>query len=178
MVSAPEPNPQGRPGGTVHPPSIDPLSAPSVHVPDLLPAEAQLSVPQAAEVTGQHEATIYRHARKGVYANATKDTLGAWWIPVTDLVAAGELDPTRVDDAAPHVAAREAVARVHDLEDEVRELNRQKWELEIRLEDKVREIDLITASKDREIDLLTKSNQDLSVALTALSSRPGLRSAS
>ena len=68
-------------------------------------AERMVTRREAAKLTAFSYDTIRRCQDDGAYPNAVLDENGTWLIPVSDLVAAGDLDPT-----SPHEASAPAVS--------------------------------------------------------------------
>ena len=72
---------------------------------------------EAAELRGCSTDTIRRSQNAGEYPNHRTDDDGVWRIPLSDLVAAGHLDPTAsVAAAAPHDTDLAAVSHIARLE--------------------------------------------------------------
>jgi hypothetical protein len=58
-----------------------------------MPSDQNVNRSRAAELCGVSVDSVRRRQRAGDYPNQFKDDT-CWWIPVSDLVAAGHLDPT------------------------------------------------------------------------------------
>ena len=72
---------------------------------------------EAAELRGCSTDTIRRSQNAGEYPNHRTDDDGVWHIPLSDLVAAGHLDPTAsVSAPAPHDTDLAAVSHIARLE--------------------------------------------------------------
>jgi hypothetical protein len=88
--------------------------------PDRLPADSELTVAEAALVAGKSFDTIKRKRAAGAYPGAHRragDGRETWLIPVTDLVAAGDLPATALVDPAGYTAEIRETRRVQDLQD-------------------------------------------------------------
>ena len=92
-------------------------------------AERMVTRREAAKLTAFSYDTIRRRQDDGVYPNAVLDEHGTWLIPVSDLVAAGDLDPTSSHDASSSTVSggSDVDARVAVLQ---AELERAQAELE------------------------------------------------
>ena len=77
-------------------------------------AERMVTRREASKLTAFSYDTIRRRQDDGAYPNAVLDENGTWLIPVSDLVAAGDLDPT-----APHEAPAPALSGGSDVDTRV-----------------------------------------------------------
>jgi hypothetical protein len=73
--------------------------------------QRELTREQAADACACHVDTIRRYERAGKLPNRRQDEGGKWHLPVTDLVAAGLLDPVASHDALPEIAERSKAQR-------------------------------------------------------------------
>lgn len=86
--------------------------------PDRLAADCELTVAEAARVTGKSFDTIKRKRAAGGYPGAHRragDGRETWLIPVTDLVAAGDLPATALVDPAAYTAQLREDRRAQEL---------------------------------------------------------------
>ena len=104
-----------------------------------------LSISEAARATGKSIPTIRNYLDKGKLPNAKSKPKGsskAWFIPLTDLVAAGLLDKV----STPSEQALAPVSEVMELREQVAALKAENNQLRERLDDlKQSRADLIAA---------------------------------
>lgn len=111
--------------------------------PTRLTPSATVSIQEAARLCGVSDDTINRRLKDGTLAGAYRrpgDRTRAWAIPVTDLVAAGLLDPSVVDTASSVLAAQSAAAEILDLRLRVARLETQVDSLQDRLRERNEDI--------------------------------------
>jgi excisionase family DNA binding protein len=127
-----------------------------------LAGEDLLSVTEAADLTSVPRSTMARWVREGRFPRATVLQLGqiraAWYIPITDLIAAGLVTRRRARDVPVTRAGRVVVA-----------------ELERRIAGLTRDLDRARADVER-LTLLTREQQAIIVDLRRRRPSPRSRS--
>ncbi|WKN47473.1 AlpA family transcriptional regulator [Nocardioides sp. Arc9.136] len=80
-----------------------------------------LTLLEVADLLGKHLDTVKAWNTAGRFPNRVQDSTGrkAWRIPVSDLVAAGLLDPSRVEDVANAVKASRESRKVQHLRETI-----------------------------------------------------------
>jgi hypothetical protein len=97
------------------------LSASLAPTPADLHPEATLPLSDIAALTGRHRATIKNWNKWGRWPNAVQDTdgRGQWRVPVSDLVAAGDLDAGQVATVTDELAGRQESKAVQELRERI-----------------------------------------------------------
>lgn len=86
-----------------------------------LDANASLTLAEIASLLGRDRKTIKIWLGKGRWSNAQQDADGlrTWRVPVSDLVAAGDIDPSQVTQVESELAARRESRETRALREQV-----------------------------------------------------------
>ncbi|WP_457253655.1 hypothetical protein [Pedococcus sp. P5_B7] len=108
-------------------------------------ADETLTMADVADALGKDLSTIKRWKDAGRWPNAVKDTggRGTWRIPVSDLVASGDIEAAQVASLAAQVAGRRESKQVAELRERV-----------IRLEEQLSSMTQLAAERKSMIDIL------------------------
>ncbi|GAA4678934.1 hypothetical protein GCM10023226_15320 [Nocardioides nanhaiensis] len=91
--------------------------------------DTTLTLSEIADLTGRDIKTIktWNDSGKGRWPNATQDETGrkTWRVPVSDLLASGDLDPSRVAQVENELAARRESKETKALREQVIRLEEQ-----------------------------------------------------
>lgn len=91
--------------------------------------DALLTLIEVSVVTGRNIKTVkvWNDKGKGRWPNAVQDTTGrnAWRVPVSDLVAAGDLDPSQIAHVHNELAGRRESREIKDLREQLIRLEEQ-----------------------------------------------------
>lgn len=92
-----------------------------------LDANASLTLAEIASLLGRDRKTIKTWLGNGRWPNAQQDAEGlrTWRVPVSDLVAAGDIDPSQVTQVENELAARRESKETRDLREKVIRLEEQ-----------------------------------------------------
>jgi hypothetical protein len=95
--------------------------------PGRYPVGSTLTLSEIAELTGRDLKTIKTWRQAGRWPDAKQDETGRkpWRVPVADLVAAGDLDPSQVGDVENELAARRESKLTRELREQVIRLEEQ-----------------------------------------------------
>ena len=108
-------------------------------------ANQLLTLAEVATVTGNHPDTVRDRRSAGRWPNAVQDTTGrrTWRVPVTDLVAAGDLDPAQVVEVESTLAAARESKQVAALREEISTLRADLSAAEARAAERALTIEIL-----------------------------------
>ena len=107
--------------------TLTPITGTTITRPGGYAPDATLTLAEIAVLLHRDASTIKDWRKKGKWPNAEKDDNGrcTWRVPVTDLVAAGDLDPSQIAHVENELAARRESRETRALREQVVRLEEQ-----------------------------------------------------
>jgi putative protein kinase ArgK-like GTPase of G3E family len=110
-------------------------------------SNTMLSISDIVTITKRDRKTVSEHVREGRYSNAVQEEGGrkSWSVPVKDLVAVGDLDPSDVVEVAASLESAREAKQVTELRTRVSELEKDLAAQTARAEERQALIDTLRA---------------------------------